>query len=600
MEYRRLGRTDVQVSAICLGTMTWGRQNTEVEGHAQMDYALERGVNFWDTAEMYAIPPTAESYGSTEKIIGTWFALRGGREKVVLASKAIGMAPGGFAWIREGKARLDRNNLVRAVEDSLTRLKTDYIDLYQFHWPDRTTARFGARGWKVGDDTDATPIDGEQQQLLSLLAEVAGRSSASDEVLRISESLRGLQTPLRRDLMAASADVLLATRQDPDESTRALGAWKREQDAVNDRRYGSHLYSESAESALTVPVVSPRYAEQPPTPQGFEVMQACFDAALARIPQLIAIGEDVGRLGGVNLGWAHLQQKYGAQRITDTGIREATIIGQAIGMALRGLRPIAEIQYLDYLLYALQIISDDLATLRWRTHGGQKAPVIISTRGHRLEGIWHSGSPMAGIVNLMRGLYVCVPRDAVQAAGFYNTMLRSDDAALIVEVLNGYRKRLPMPENIGDFTIPLGVPDIIRKGSDVTVVTYGACCDIAMEAASALERVGIDVEIVDVRTLLPFDTGASIRESIRETSRVLFLDEDCPGGITAYMMQEVLERQGAFDLLDSAPRTLSARPHRPAYGSDGDYFSKPNREQIIEAVYRMMSESDPRRFPPLA
>jgi 2-oxoisovalerate dehydrogenase E1 component len=444
------------------------------------------------------------------------------------------------------------------------------------------------------------PIDREQQQLLSLLAEVAGRSSASDEVRRISESLRGLQTPLRRDLMAASADVLLTTRHDPDESTRALGAWQREQHAVNERRYGSHLYSESAESALTVPVVSPRYAEQPPTPQGFEVMQACFDAALARIPQLIAIGEDVGRLGGVNLGWAHLQQKYGAQRITDTGIREATIIGQAIGMALRGLRPIAEIQYLDYLLYALQIISDDLATLRWRTHGGQKAPVIISTRGHRLEGIWHSGSPMAGIVNFMRGLYVCVPRDAVQAAGFYNTMLRSDDAALIVEVLNAYRKRLPMPENIGDFTIPLGVPDIIREGSDVTVVTYGACCEIAMEAASALEGVGIDVEIVDVRTLLPFDTDARIRESIRKTSRALFLDEDCPGGVTAYMMQEVLERQGAFDLLDAAPRTLSARPHRPAYGSDGDYFSKPNREQIIEGVYQMMSESNPRRFPPLA
>ncbi|NOT25544.1 MAG: transketolase [Acidobacteria bacterium] len=444
------------------------------------------------------------------------------------------------------------------------------------------------------------PIEDERQQLLSLLGVVAERSPKADEVRRISESLRGLQAPLRRDLMAASADVLLATRHDPDESTRALGAWKREQDAVNERRYGSHLYSESAASALAVPVVPARYAAQPTMPQGFEVMQACFDAALERIPQLIAIGEDVGRLGGVNLGWAHLQQKYGSQRITDTGIREATIIGQAIGMALRGLRPIAEIQYLDYLLYALQIISDDLATLRWRTHGGQKAPVIISTRGHRLEGIWHSGSPMASIVNLMRGLYVCVPRDAVQAAGFYNTMLQSDDAALIVEVLNGYRKRLPMPENIGDFTIPLGMPETIRRGADVTVVTYGACCDIAMEAASALEAAGVDVEIIDVRTLLPFDIRASIRESIDKTSRVLFLDEDCPGGVTAYMMQEVLERQGAFELLDAAPRTLSAQPHRPAYGSDGDYFSKPNREQIVEVVYQMMSESDPRRFPPLA
>jgi pyruvate/2-oxoglutarate/acetoin dehydrogenase E1 component len=331
--------------------------------------------------------------------------------------------------------------------------------------------------------------------------------------------------------------------------------------------------------------------------QGFEIVRACFDRAFERIPTLIALGEDVGRLGGVNQGWAHLQEKYGPQRVTDTGIREATIIGQAIGMALRGLRPIAEIQYLDYILYALQIISDDLATLRWRTHGGQKAPVIIRTRGHRLEGIWHSGSPMAGIVNLVRGIYVCVPRDAVQAAGFYNTIFGSDDAALIVEVLNGYRKRMPLPENIGSFTIPLGMPEIIRPGSDVTVVTYGACCDIALEAASLLEGAGIDIEIIDVRTLLPFDIHATIRESLGKTSRVLFVDEDCPGGITAYMMQEVLERQGGFELLDAPPRTLSAKPHRPAYGSDGDYFSKPNREQIAKAVYQMMAESDPRRFP---
>ena len=366
------------------------------------------------------------------------------------------------------------------------------------------------------------------------------------------------------------------------------------------RRYGSDLYSESAESALTTPVVPVRYSPNPPVLQGFEIIRACFDAAFQRMPQLIAIGEDVGRLGGVNQGWAQLQTKYGPQRITDTGIREATIIGQAIGMALRGLRPIAEVQYLDYLLYALQIISDDLATLRWRTHGGQKAPVIIRTRGHRLEGIWHSGSPMSGIVNLVRGVYVCVPRDDVQAAGFYNTMLRSDDAAVIVEVLNGYHKKLPLPENIGDFTLPLGVPEIIRPGSDVTVVTYGACCDIAMEAASMLHDAGIDIEIVDVRTLLPFDIHATIRDSLRKTSRVLFLDEDCPGGVTAYMMQEVLERQGAFELLDEPPGTLSAQPHRPAYGSDGDYFSKPNREQIVEAVYQMMAESDPRSFPPMA
>ena len=442
------------------------------------------------------------------------------------------------------------------------------------------------------------PIEAERQVALSLIAAVAERSTRAEHIRGIAKALEGVQVPMRRHVMSALTEVLLSERTGAEDTTRALRQWRQEQGATNARRYGSHLYSESAESALSVPAVPARYAPNPPTPTGFEIMQACFDAALQRIPQLIAIGEDVGRLGGVNQGWAHLQQKYGAERITDTGIREATIIGQAIGMALRGLRPIAEIQYLDYLLYALQIISDDLATLRWRTHGGQKAPVIISTRGHRLEGIWHSGSPMSGIVNLVRGIYVCVPRDAVQAAGFYNTMLQSDDAAIIVEVLNGYRKRLPSPENIGEFRLPLGVPEVIRSGTDVTVVTYGACCDIAMEAASMLQSAGIDVEIIDVRTLLPFDLHSSIRHSLHKTSRVLFLDEDCPGGMTAYMMQDVLERQGAFDLLDGPPRTLSATAHRPAYGSDGDYFSKPNREQIVEAVYEMMADSDPDRFPP--
>jgi 2-oxoisovalerate dehydrogenase E1 component len=443
------------------------------------------------------------------------------------------------------------------------------------------------------------PIEDERRTVLSLTAAVAAKTSDAARILGVAAALEAKQAPLRRHIMAAVTEVLLAARNDQPEATRALRQWKLEQDAINGRRYGSDLYSESAESALRTPVVPVRYSSNPPVLQGFEIIRACFDAAFQRIPNLVAIGEDIGRLGGVNQGWAHLQEKYGSQRITDTGIREATIVGQAIGMALRGLRPIAEIQYLDYFLYALQIVSDDLASLRWRTHGGQKAPVIIRTRGHRLEGIWHSGSPMAGIVNLVRGIYVCVPRDAVQAAGFYNTMLVSDDAALIVEVLNGYHKRLSLPENIGEFTVPLGIPEIIRRGSDVTVVTYGACCDIALEAAAMLHDVGIDIEIVDVRTLLPFDVNAAIRESLGKTSRVLFLDEDCPGGITAYMMQDVLERQGAFELLDAPPRTLSAQPHRPAYGSDGDYFSKPNREQVVETVYQMMAEADPARFPPI-
>jgi pyruvate/2-oxoglutarate/acetoin dehydrogenase E1 component/TPP-dependent pyruvate/acetoin dehydrogenase alpha subunit len=458
---------------------------------------------------------------------------------------------------------------------------------------------------KLAGPEDLNRIEAEEKQLILESREkawTAYRTPLEEErktvIAMIGPGpLAAMDTPLRRNMMANVTEALLAAKDEPAERSGKLRQWKRDQDEINRRRYGAHLYSESAESALRVPAVRPGYPAEPRILRGFEILQACFDEAFQRIPQAIGLGEDVGRLGGVNQGWAHLQEKYGPLRVTDTGIREATIIGQAIGLAMRGLRPIAEIQYLDYFLYALQIIADDLATLRWRTCGGQKAPVIIRTRGHRLEGVWHSGSPMSGILNLVRGLYVCVPRNAVQAAGFYNTLLKSDDAAVVVEVLNGYRKKESMPENIGEFTVPLGVPEILHDGSDVTVVTYGACCEIALEAATLLERVGIRPEIVDVQTLLPFDIHGAIRESIRKTSRVLFLDEDCPGGATAYMMQQALEEQGAFDLLDGPPRTLSSRPHRPAYGSDGDYFSKPNRDQVVETVYGMMHESDPKRFP---
>ena len=443
-----------------------------------------------------------------------------------------------------------------------------------------------ARAW----ETLRSPIEAERKTVLSMFEAMEGVSS-------IKQSLSELDIPLRRDIMAAATEALIATKDHPVENTAELRRWKQEQADINQRRYGSHLYSESEESALKVPVIPARYSENPTILKGFEILSANLDEAFKRIPHLIAFGEDVGHLGGVNQGWAHLQEKYGMHRVSDTGIREATIVGQAIGMALRGLRPMAEIQYLDYLLYALQIIADDLANLRWRTHGGQKAPVIIRTRGHRLEGIWHSGSPMSGIINLVRGLYVCVPRNAVQASGFYNTLLRSDDAALVVETLNEYRRKEAMPDNIGEFTLPLGVPETLRAGSDVTVVTYGACCEIALRAAALLESIGISIEIIDVQTLLPFDLHGSILESIKKTNRVLFLDEDCPGGATAYMLQETLERQGGFQWLDAPPRTLSAKPHRPAYGSDGDYFSKPNREQIVETVYEMMRESDPEKFP---
>ncbi len=365
----------------------------------------------------------------------------------------------------------------------------------------------------------------------------------------------------------------------------------------NALRYGSHLHSQSQQSALLVEEVKPEYSRKSPLVMGYKLLNDVFDVSLARDPRLIFFGEDVGKLGDVNQGLRGLQEKFGSLRVSDTGIREVTILGQAIGMAMRGLRPVAEIQYLDYLLYCLQIIADDLANLHWRTVGGQKAPVIIRTRGHRLEGIWHSGSPMAGIINLVRGVNVLVPRDMTRAAGFYNTMLQSDEPAIVIEVLNGYRLKERVPENLGEFTVPVGIPEILRLGSDATVVTYGACCRIALEAARQLAAVGIEIEVVDVQSLLPFDINGRIGESLKKTGRILFLDEDVPGGTTAFMMQEVLEKQKGYFWLDSAPRTLSGTEHRPAYGSDGDYWSKPNVETVFDAVYEMLNEANPITFP---
>ncbi len=406
-----------------------------------------------------------------------------------------------------------------------------------------------------------------------------------------------MPNPTRRDIHAAVHEVLGVVRNENNPVFQKLKDWYRTESEVNSDRYGSHLYSQSAESALKVKEIKPKYTKESITLMGFEVINAAFDSALARHPNIIAFGEDVGKLGDVNQGFRGMQEKYGEFRITDTGIREATILGQAIGLAMRGLRPIAEIQYLDYILYALQVMSDDLANLHWRTAGGQKAPVIVRTRGHRLEGIWHSGSPMASILHLVRGMHVLVPRDMTRAAGFYNTLIKSDEPAIVVEVLNGYRVKERLPENISEFTVPLGVPEVIRKGSDVTLVTYGACCRIALESAEKLAKMGIEIEVIDVQSLLPFDIHSQIVESLKKTNRILFVDEDMPGGTTAYMFQEVLEKQGGYYHLDSAPKTLSAKPHRPAYGSDGDYWSKPNAETIFDAVYEMMHEVSPSKFP---
>jgi len=452
------------------------------------------------------------------------------------------------------------------------------------------------------------PIEREQSELLALLGEAADiAETAESAVERVRSELARQPVVLRRDLVAAAQAALvdLAVQTgaggrpaaELPEPARRLAAWQRERVRENAARYDSDLYSATPLAALAVPAVPAAYTAESPVVDGHKVMNACFDAALERYPNVVAIGEDVGQIGDVNQGFAGLQAKYGKLRVSDTGIREATIMGQAIGMALRGLRPIAEIQYLDYILYALQILSDDLACLRYRSKGQQKAPVIVRTRGHRLEGIWHAGSPMAGVLNLLRGIYVCVPRNMTQAAGFYNTLLAGDDPGLVVEVLNGYRVKERLPANIGEMTVPLGVPEVLREGGDVTVVTYGACCRVALEAAERLAQVGIETEIVDVQTLLPFDLHGRVLDSLRKTNRIVFMDEDVPGGATAYMMQQVLEAQGGYAWLDSEPRTLPGAEHRTAYGSDGDYWSKPNREQLFETVYELMHEADPARYP---
>jgi pyruvate/2-oxoglutarate/acetoin dehydrogenase E1 component/TPP-dependent pyruvate/acetoin dehydrogenase alpha subunit len=465
------------------------------------------------------------------------------------------------------------------------------------------------RAW----DRVRAPIEAEKAAVLALI-EGVGQEAASPEMRGEVERLHGelsrQPTALRRDLMSAAQGVLIAAAAPaagatatpaappaPSGAVRRLAAWRRECQAENAERYGSDLYSATPLAALAVPVVPAAYAPDAPLVDGHKVMNACFDAALARYPTLLAMGEDVGQIGDVNQGFAGLQAKYGALRVADTGIREATIMGQAIGLAMRGLRPLAEIQYLDYVLYGLQILSDDLACLRYRTRGGQKAPVIVRTRGHRLEGIWHAGSPLASMIDLLQGMYLCVPRNMTQAAGFYNTLLRGDDPGVVIEVLNGYRLKEAMPSNIGEMTVPLGVPEVLRQGRDVTVVTYGACCRIAQEAAERLAAVGIDIEIVDVQTLLPFDLPGIALASLRKTNRIVFMDEDMPGGASAFMMQQVLERQGGYAWLDSPPRTLPAAEHRPAYGSDGDYWSKPNRELLFETVYELMHEAAPARFP---
>ncbi|MEQ8476642.1 thiamine pyrophosphate-dependent enzyme [Fulvivirga sp.] len=440
-------------------------------------------------------------------------------------------------------------------------------------------------------------IEEEHNAALQCLANAINEFREIRGLEEIRDTLDKTVNPIRLDSYKAIKKGLRLLSKKSGESRAAMITWLKRAENKNYDRFNSYLYSQSSESALEVDEIPAFYSEQSQMVDGREVLQACFNAALQRDPRVLAFGEDVGKIGDVNQAFAGLQEKYGESRVTDTGIRECTIIGQGIGAALRGLRPIAEIQYLDYLLYAIQILSDDLATLQYRTKGGQKAPLIIRTRGHRLEGVWHSGSPMGMILNSIRGIYVLVPRNMTQAAGFYNTMLKSDDAAIIIECLNGYRLKEKTPDNISEFTVPLGKVETLREGKDVTIVTYGSMCRVVMDAADQLNEMGISCEIIDTQTLLPFDLNHDILKSVKKTSRVVFADEDVPGGASAFMMQKVLEEQGAYQYLDSKPITITGKEHRPAYASDGDYFSKPNPEEIFDKVYALMSEANPDKYP---
>ena len=448
------------------------------------------------------------------------------------------------------------------------------------------------KAWKAFTED----IKQEKDTVLSIINAIAVESSHSKEVNDIASDLKALMDPLRKDVIKAIKKTLIIVRgEKSDAINKAINYIETAKNIAYDK-YSSQLYIENENSSLNIESIAPIY-ENEELVDGRVVLKENFRTLFKLYPEVLTFGEDTGHIGGVNQAMEGMQEEFGKERVADTGIREATIIGQGIGLALRGLKPIAEIQYLDYLLYCIQILSDDLATLTYRTKAGQKAPLIIRTRGHRLEGIWHAGSPMGGIINLLRGIVICVPRNMVKAAGFYNALLKSDDPGLVIECLNGYRIKEKLPSNLGDFTTPIGVPEIVKQGDDITIVSYGSTFNLCQAASDQLEEVGISCELIDVQTLLPFDINHLIVDSLKKTNKIIFIDEDVPGGATAFMMQQVLVEQKGYYHLDAEPKTLSAMDHRPAYGSDGDYFSKPNIEDIFEAVYDIMHEYDPSTYP---
>ena len=451
------------------------------------------------------------------------------------------------------------------------------------------------KAWKSFQE----PILNQKDQLNDKLSNLIEAHSEFSMLSKYKDELKRKTRPYRRDIISIARKALIELRGKDSAAIEEFRTWLKDLVDKNRKLYDSHLVSETERSPMLIEEVKPTYPAEPRKVDGRVVLRDNFDKLFGKYPEVMVFGEDAGQLGDVNLGLEGMQDKYGEIRVSDTGIREATILGQGIGLALRGLRPIAEIQYLDYLLYCFQGLSDDLATLRYRTKGGQAAPVIVRTRGHRLEGIWHAGSPMGVILNGLRGIHVCVPSNLTDAAGFYNTLLQGDDPALIIEPLNAYRLKEKLPDNLSEFTVPLGIPKIKRKGDDITVVSYGSTLNLVESVLSDLEETGISVELIDVRTLLPFDRKEMILESLKKTNRILFVDEDVPGGATAFMMQQVIGKHKGYYHLDSEAKCLSAKAHRTAYASDGDYFTKPNAEDIFETIYGMMSEADISKYPPL-
>ena len=446
-------------------------------------------------------------------------------------------------------------------------------------------------------DAYLNPIKEERNQLVELLNKIANHSSQPDKITQMTKDLSAIKEPIRKEILSTAR---IAKRYFVQQNGNLeLNEWIEQYYEKVQPKYSSHLMSESNQKATQVEEILPQYENEAEEVDARIVLRDNFDKIFTTYPEALIFGEDSGHIGDVNQGLEGLQEKHGEMRIADTGIREATILGQGIGLSMRGLRPIAEIQYLDYLLYAIQIMSDDLATLEYRTAGRQKAPLIVRTRGHRLEGIWHSGSPMGMIINAIRGMHVLVPRNMTKAAGFYNTLLKSDEPALIVECLNGYRLKEKLPTNLGEFTTPIGVVETIKEGSDITVVSYGSTLRVVEQAAKELAEMNINVEIIDAQSLLPFDLHHDCVKSLQKTNRLLVVDEDVPGGASAYILQHIVENQGGYKYLDSKPQTLTAKAHRPAYGTDGDYFSKPSEEDVFEKIYAIMHESNPEKYPVL-